>query len=83
MGISGVASIQQGLLSALPPDTPAAVIQRATLPDQKSICCTLARLESTIKDQQMASPSIIVVGNVVRAANALAEQTSLPSAMAA
>lgn len=83
MGISGVGSIQQGLLSALPASTPAAVIQRATLPDQKSICCTLANLETTIKDQKMESPSIIVVGDVVRAANALAEQTSRYSAMAA
>lgn len=83
MGISGVGSIQQGLLSALPAETPAAVIQRATLPDQKSICCTLDTLKTTITNHQLESPSIIVVGDVVRAANTLAEQPALPSAMAA
>ena len=66
MGMRGAAHIQQGLLQGLAPETPVAVIQNATLPQQRHGVTTLAALESTIEAQKLASPSVIVVGDVVQ-----------------
>jgi uroporphyrin-III C-methyltransferase len=78
MGVSGAARIQEQLLSALPPSTPVAIVQRATLPDQRHAVTTLASLASTIDGEQLGSPSVIVVGDVVRgiAAVSSADQRS-------
>ena len=65
MGVSGVEAIAQGLLSALPPGTPAAVIQDATLPRQRQVGTTLGELAATIAREGLGSPSVIVVGDVV------------------
>ncbi len=66
MGVSGAARIQAELLSGLPAGTPVAVIQRASLPDQRHAVTTLGELHATIQREHLASPSIIVVGDVVR-----------------
>jgi len=70
MGVSGAERIQNELLSGLPADTPVAVIQNASLPTQRHIATTLARLSTDLKLSGLASPSVIVVGDVV---NALAQ----------
>jgi uroporphyrin-III C-methyltransferase len=70
MGVSGAARIQRELLTALPAATPVAVVQRASLPDQRQVICTLGELEATIAHEQLASPSIIVVGDVIRGVQA-------------
>ena len=70
MGVSGAGRIQAGLLSALPASTPVAIVQRASLPDQRQAVCTLGELEATIAREQLASPSIIVVGDVIRGVEA-------------
>lgn len=66
MGVTGVAHIQDELLHGLPGDTPAAVIQHATLPQQRHIATTLFRLRADIEAAGLASPSVIVVGDVLR-----------------
>jgi uroporphyrin-III C-methyltransferase len=66
MGVSGAAHIQDELLSGLPASTPVAVIQRASLPDQRHAVTTLGALHATIAREHLASPSVIVVGDVVR-----------------
>ena len=66
MGVSGAATIQNELLHGLPGDTPVAIIQNASLPTQRQAVCTLAELESTIAREQLASPSVIVVGDVLQ-----------------
>jgi uroporphyrin-III C-methyltransferase len=66
MGVAGVAHIQDELLHGLPGDTPVAVIQHASLPQQRHIATTLARLRADIAGAAMASPSVIVVGDVLR-----------------
>ncbi|MGO4389852.1 uroporphyrinogen-III C-methyltransferase [Variovorax sp. M-6] len=66
MGVSGVAHIQDELLHGLPGGTPVAVIQHASLPQQRHIVTTLARLRTDIASAEMASPSVIVVGDVLR-----------------
>ena len=65
MGVAGAGSISQGLLAGLPANTPVAVVQHASLPQQRHAVTTLADLPATMEREQLASPSIIVVGDVV------------------
>ncbi|CDS54358.1 Uroporphyrinogen-III methyltransferase [Polaromonas sp. CG9_12] len=67
MGVSGAEHIQHQLLTGLPADTPVAVIQNASLPTQRHIATTLARLSSDLKQSGLVSPSVIVVGDVISA----------------
>ncbi len=67
MGVSGASRIQDELLTGLPASTPVAVIQNASLATQRHICTTLGALAQAIQDNRMASPSVIVVGDVVSA----------------
>lgn len=71
MGVSGAAHMQEELLHGLPADTPVAIIQNATLPDQRHTTCTLCELHATISREKMASPSVIVIGEVMRGILAL------------
>jgi uroporphyrin-III C-methyltransferase len=73
MGVSGVAQIQQDLLQGLPASTPVAIIQHASLPQQRHAVCTLASLTHTLAAEQLGSPSVIVVGNVLQGLLAVAE----------
>jgi uroporphyrin-III C-methyltransferase len=66
MGISGAAQIQQDLLSGLPASTPVAIIQHASLPQQRHAVTSLGQLTATLASEQLGSPSVIVVGDVVR-----------------
>ena len=66
MGVSSAERIQSELLTGLPADTPVAVIQNASLPSQRHIATTLARLSADITLASLASPSVIVVGDVVK-----------------
>ena len=70
MGVSGAARIQRELLTALPASTPVAIVQGASLPSQRQAVTTLGELEATIAGEQLASPSIIVVGDVIRGVQA-------------
>lgn len=70
MGVSSVAHIQAELLHGLSPETPVAVVHRASLPEQRHAVCTLGCLAQTIAEQQLRSPSVIVVGEVTRAVEA-------------
>ena len=66
MGVSGAGRIQESLLTALPASTPVAIVQRASLPDQRHAVTTLGEMQNTIAREDLASPSIIVVGDVIR-----------------
>ncbi|MDZ7892917.1 MAG: uroporphyrinogen-III C-methyltransferase [Rhodoferax sp.] len=65
MGVSGAADIQAGLLRGLAASTPVAVIQNASLPHQRHAVGTLGELQDTIIREHLASPSVIVVGDVM------------------
>jgi uroporphyrin-III C-methyltransferase len=66
MGVSGAARIREELLTALPASTPVAIVQRASMPDQRHAVTTLGQLDATIAREQLASPSVIVVGDVIK-----------------
>lgn len=67
MGVGGAASMQAQLLEALPGGTPAAIVQEASLDTQRQALCTLDTLCETIAREGLASPSVIVIGNVLQA----------------
>ncbi len=67
MGVGSAAHIQQELLTALPAATPVAIVQRASLPDQRHAVSTLGALAATLERERLGSPSVIVVGDVLRA----------------
>jgi uroporphyrin-III C-methyltransferase len=72
MGVSHSAKLQRALLDAgMPPTMPCAVITQACTPQQRHACMPLQHLASTIQQQRLASPAIIVVGEVVLAAQAI------------
>jgi uroporphyrin-III C-methyltransferase len=66
MGVSGAGHIQRELLHGLPGETPVAVIQHASLPQQRHIATTLAQLQSGIAEAGLGSPAVIVVGDVLQ-----------------
>jgi len=66
MGVSGAAHIQHELLHGLPGTTPVAVIQHASLPQQRHVATTLDRLHEDVSAAGLASPAVIVVGDVLR-----------------
>lgn len=79
MGVSGVRDLQGALLTGLPAGTPVAVVQDASLPTQRFITATLEGLADAVAAERIASPAIIVVGDVTRAAaTALACTTPKP-----
>lgn len=70
MGVSSLHSIQNGLLRGLPASTPVAIVQNASLPQQREALTTLGLLADTMTREGLQSPSIIVVGDVVQGARA-------------
>ena len=71
MGVSGAKSIQDQLLGGLPASTPVAIIQNASLAHQRHAVCALGDLQTTILREGLASPSVIVVGDVLQGLLAL------------
>lgn len=67
MGVGGAANMQAQLLDALPGGTPAAIVQEASLDTQRQALCTLDTLCETIAREGLASPSVIVIGDVLQA----------------
>ena len=68
MGVRSAAQIQQQLLTGLPPETPVAIVQHASLPQQRHAVTVLGDLAATLERENLSSPSVIIVGDVVHAA---------------
>ncbi len=73
MGVSGAAQIQAGLLAGLAAHTPVAIVSHASLPQQRHAVTTLGGLADTLLREGLGSPSVIVVGDVVRVVPALVQ----------
>ena len=71
MGIATVDALQAGLLQGLAAQTPVAVVQNASLPQQRHLVCTLNELANTVRMHRIGSPAIIVVGNVLHGLQSL------------
>ncbi len=82
MGVSGVRRLQDELLTGLARNTAVAVVQNATLPQQRACLTELGQLARMVEAEKISSPAIIVVGEVARAA-VLARQITDAAATAA
>ena len=71
MGVSAIDRLTAGLLQALPAATPAAVIQHASLPQQRQLTSTLGALAVQVRSEQIGSPAIVIVGDVLRGIQSL------------
>ena len=65
MGVSSAEQIEHGLLQGLPAHTPLAIVQHATLPQQRQAVTTLGQLHATLAREQLGSPAVMVVGDVL------------------
>ncbi|HCU65554.1 MAG TPA: uroporphyrinogen-III C-methyltransferase [Rheinheimera sp.] len=66
MGLMKSAHIQAQLLAAgRAADTPIAILENGTRPEQRVITGTLAQLADLIEQQQVQSPALLVIGEVV------------------
>lgn len=73
MGLSGLAEICRQLIAhGLPADWPAAVVARGTQAAQRTVCSTLATLAQAVAQEGLQSPSLTIVGEVVRLRDELA-----------
>jgi len=69
MGIARCGDIQAALLAGgKSPSTPVAVVQSATVAAQEQLITTLGQLPAALAASRIGSPSIIVIGDVVRCA---------------
>jgi uroporphyrin-III C-methyltransferase len=67
MGVARVRRIVAALRAGgLDGATPAAVVSRAHTPQQRHALCTLDSLAETVDSQELGSPAILVIGDVVR-----------------
>lgn len=73
MGVAAIDTLQAGLLQALPANTPAAVVQHASLPQQRQLVCTLGTLATQVRSEGIGSPAIVIVGDVLKALQSLAQ----------
>ena len=71
MGVTGSEQIQNELLLGLSSNTPVAIIQNASLLTQRHAVTTLGSLRITIEQEDMHSPAVIVVGDVLQGLLAL------------
>ncbi len=73
MGLRGLPNIVARLLEhGARPETPAAVIASATLPEARAVVGTLATIAGLARDARLESPATLVVGEVVHVSELLA-----------
>jgi uroporphyrin-III C-methyltransferase/precorrin-2 dehydrogenase/sirohydrochlorin ferrochelatase len=66
MGLPGLDDILSALIEhGRAPDTPAALVEKATLPEQKVVVGTLSDLGEKVRAAEVAGPTMIIVGEVV------------------
>lgn len=66
MGLSTLPSLILKLIHhGLPPDTPAAAVERGTTPQQRIVLAELKDLGDKIASEQLVSPTLIFIGRVV------------------
>jgi uroporphyrin-III C-methyltransferase len=67
MGVATLPIVCEELIRhGLPPDTPAAVVERATRPDERTIDGTLETLPALARVHGVKSPALIVIGAVAQ-----------------
>ncbi|HET7527859.1 MAG TPA: uroporphyrinogen-III C-methyltransferase, partial [Burkholderiaceae bacterium] len=73
MGVATLPIICEQLIRhGLPPSTPAAVVERATRPDERTVDGTLETLPALARVYEVKSPALIVIGGVAAVRSELA-----------
>lgn len=66
MGLSTLPRLAPQLIRhGLPPDTPAAAVERGTTPQQRVVFADLADLANEVEVARLVSPALIIIGRVV------------------
>ena len=66
MGLASLPILSAQLIHhGMDPQTPAALVERATLPAQRTVVGTLQSLPSLAQEHQVCSPALILIGSVV------------------
>jgi siroheme synthase len=74
MGLSQIARICARLIAGgRAPETPAAAIASGSRPEQRVVTATLGDLPAAVANAQLAAPALVVVGDVVRCHELLAQ----------
>jgi len=78
MGLARLDQVYDGLLTALPPSTPVALVERASQSSGRQVVGSLQDLLVLAADHRIASPAILIVGKVLEEvqSKALAEAAS-------
>ncbi len=78
MGASRIVTIAEKLMAeGMPPETPSALIENATTPAQRQVFTCLGEMGAAAERQSIASPCIIVVGQVASLGEKLAPRAPL------
>lgn len=73
MGVGRLPEIAEELISCgRDPEEPSAVIERGTLPGQKSVVAPLSQIAAAVKDAGIKPPAITIVGHVSKLAERIA-----------
>jgi uroporphyrin-III C-methyltransferase len=79
MGVAQLESICAGLAGALPAHTPAALVQAASTAQERRLLSTLGALVADARAAGIGSPAVLIIGDVLRGAQALAQHEPLAS----
>lgn len=67
MGLAQFPNIQSQLITGgIDPSTPAVAVERGTTPDQRCVAAPLCELPQVVHDAAFQSPTLIIVGRVVK-----------------
>ena len=80
MGVKGVDALRRGLLEhGMAADTPAAIVQQGTMPEQKTYAGTVGTLTEIVSRHDIKPPSMIIIGEVARLHKKLSGRRGAPS----
>jgi uroporphyrin-III C-methyltransferase/precorrin-2 dehydrogenase/sirohydrochlorin ferrochelatase len=67
MGLSGISHISEELIAhGMSSDTPIALIEKGTRPEQKVYTSTLAEIADVITNNSISAPTLTIIGDVVK-----------------
>ena len=72
MGVSAAAQVAERLVAhGLPTRTPVAIVENGSRPSQRVVVTSLAQLDAQVRERRIASPALLIVGEVAALAPAL------------
>lgn len=81
MGVRQLELIGESLIAAgRPPEQPAAIVERGTLTDQRTLTGTLATIATVAREQDVKAPAVVIVGGVAALASELSWLPARPLA---